>query len=145
MKGWTLHRDEISRQTQANTDIQDITEEVRQIVGASQITEGSCLLFAPGATASISTIEFEPGAVADLKDAIERLAPRNLRYAHDERWGDGNGYSHVRAALLGPGLTIPIDGGELELGTWQQIILIDFDNRPRSRRIVVQVSGLSTP
>ena len=97
-------------------------------------------MFTPGSTAAITTIEFESGAVADLARAIDGIAPTGAHYDHDARWGDGNGYSHVRAALLGPSLTVPIADGELLLGTWQQIILCDFDNRPRTRRIIVQVT-----
>jgi secondary thiamine-phosphate synthase enzyme len=102
------------------------------------------LIFVPGSTAALTTIEHESGVIEDLKEAIERLAPENLHYRHDTRWGDGNGHAHVRAALLGPSLTIPIIEGKLVLGTWQQVILCDFDNRPRKRQVVVQVSGKVT-
>ena len=96
----------------------------------------------PGSTGAVTTIEYESGVVKDLLDAVEELAPVGKYYRHDDRWGDGNGYAHVRAALLGPSLIVPISGGHLILGTWQQIVFIDFDNRPRSRRILVQVSGV---
>jgi secondary thiamine-phosphate synthase enzyme len=98
-------------------------------------------VFVPGSTAGITTIEFENGALSDLKQAIERLVPRTLHYNHDARWGDGKGFAHVRAALVGPSLTVPVVGGRMQLGTWQQIILIDFDNRPREREVVAQVVG----
>jgi secondary thiamine-phosphate synthase enzyme len=98
-------------------------------------------VFVPGSTAGITTIEFESGVIEDLKKAIERIAPQGIPYAHDARWRDGNGFSHVRAALLGPAITVPFDEGQLQLGTWQQIILIDFDNRPRTREVIVQILG----
>ena len=132
---------ELSRATTAGTDILDLTDEVAARVGECEIDDGRVLVFTPGSTAAITTIEFEQGVVSDLRAAIERMAPEDLHYHHDARWGDGNGYSHVRAALLGPSLDVPVVGGRLALGTWQQIVLIDFDNRPRQRRVLVQVSG----
>lgn len=131
----------LSFSTTGETDMLDITDAVADEVIRSGISEGQMILFVPGSTASLTTIEYERGVIEDLREAIERLASRTIRYRHDERWGDGNGYSHVRAALLGPSLAIPIIEGRLTLGTWQQIILIDFDNRPRHRRIVCQISG----
>jgi len=98
-------------------------------------------LFIPGSTAALTTIEYERGVINDLKKAIERMAPEDLYYEHNERWGDGNGYSHVRSALLGPSLHIPVIDGKLTLGTWQQIVLLDFDNRPRKRQIIMQTLG----
>lgn len=130
--------------TTGKTDLVDITREVAARVRDSDIVEGSVLIFVPGSTAALTTIEHESGVIEDLKEAIERLAPENLHYRHDTRWGDGNGHAHVRAALLGPSLTIPIIEGKLVLGTWQQVILCDFDNRPRKRQVVVQVSGKVT-
>ncbi|MBN2254099.1 MAG: YjbQ family protein [Deltaproteobacteria bacterium] len=127
--------------TTGETDLLDITGNIADEIARSGVTEGQVVLFVPGSTASLTTIEYERGVIEDLRDAIERLAPRVMRYRHDERWGDGNGYSHVRAALLGPSLAVPIMQGRLTLGTWQQIILIDFDNRPRHRRIIGQVLG----
>ncbi len=134
-------RETLVRPTTADTDIQDLTQDVAQIVVQSGVLEGQVLVFTPGSTAGITTIEFESGVVFDLEQAIERLAPRDMHYDHDARWGDGNGYSHVRAALLGPSLAVPVIDGQLQLGTWQQIVLCDFDNRPRDRRIIVQVMG----
>ena len=131
----------LSVSTSGNTDLIDITSQVSDKVSMSEIEEGQVLLFVAGSTASITTIEYERGAVADLKEAIERLAPEAQYYRHNERWGDGNGHAHVRAALLGPSLSIPVIGGCLALGTWQQIVFIDFDNRPRERRIVLQLTG----
>ena len=99
-------------------------------------------LFIPGSTAALTTIEYESGVINDLKKAIEKLAPSDIYYEHDERWGDGNGYSHVRAALIGPSLNIPVSEGRMLLGTWQQIVLLDFDNRPRRRRVLFQIIGV---
>jgi secondary thiamine-phosphate synthase enzyme len=132
---------EIVKQTTANTDVIDITDEIVEQVDVSGISQGQVLVFTPGSTAAITTIEFEPGAVEDLKQAIERIAPTDIRYRHDARWGDGNGYAHVRAALLGGSLTVPIIDGRLMLGTWQQIVLLDFDNRSRKRQVIVQING----
>ena len=131
----------LSFSTTAGTDVLNITSQVAEKAAASRIGEGQVLVFVPGSTAALTTIEYESGVVRDMMEAIERIAPENLHYRHDERWGDGNGYAHVRAALLGPSLTVPLIDGHLMLGTWQQIVLIDFDNRPRKRRILVQVSG----
>jgi secondary thiamine-phosphate synthase enzyme len=127
--------------TTAETDIIDITGNVAEKVRETGINEGQALISVPGSTASITTIEYESGVVRDLLEALERLAPVGIAYRHDTRWGDGNGYAHVRAALLGPSVTIPVAGGGLVLGTWQQLVLIDFDNRPRQRRIFLQVWG----
>ena len=135
------HISSISLRTEGGNDVADITERVESAVRSSGVSDGLVTVFVPGSTAGITTIEFEPGAVADLKRAIERLAPAGIHYDHDQRWGDGNGFSHVRAALLGPSLSIPVNQGRMELGTWQQIVLIDFDNRPRTREVVIQVLG----
>ena len=123
------------------SDVRDITGEVAAVVTDSGVTSGTVTVFVPGSTGSITTIEFEPGVVEDLKEAIDKLAPIDKTYKHDERWGDGNGFSHVRAALMKPGLTVPVVEGAMTLGTWQQIVFIDFDNKARSRRLVVQVVG----
>jgi secondary thiamine-phosphate synthase enzyme len=131
----------LSFSTPAGTDVIDITDYVSDSLGQTNISEGRVVLFIPGSTAALTTIEYESGVIEDLKEAIERIAPKNIPYRHDARWGDGNGYSHVRAALLGPSLTIPVIDGRMTLGTWQQIILLDFDNRPRQRRITCQIIG----
>ncbi|NWF56927.1 MAG: YjbQ family protein [Syntrophaceae bacterium] len=133
--------DSISLSTKGFCDIQDITPSVFTILGRSKIQNGTVTIFCPGSTGAVTTIEYESGVLEDLKEAIERLAPSNMPYAHDQRWGDGNGFSHVRAALLGPSLTVPILRGSLAMGTWQQIVFIDFDNRRRRRNILVQVMG----
>jgi len=128
-------------QATAETDIIDITPEIEKI--AVKGGSGTLVLFVPGSTAALTTIEYESGAVQDLRAMLERCAPRDIVYEHDSRWGDGNGYAHVRAALLGPSLSIPMADGRLLLGTWQQIVVCDFDNRPRKREIIVQVQASS--
>lgn len=137
----TIQNHNIFVQTTGNTDIIDITALVSKEVKKSSTKNGAVNLFIPGSTASLTTIEFESGVINDLKKAIDKIAPENIYYEHNERWGDGNGYSHVRSALIGPSLHIPIIDGRLTLGTWQQIVLLDFDNRPRRRQIILQISG----
>jgi secondary thiamine-phosphate synthase enzyme len=129
----------LEKQTSADTDVVDLTPDVSDFVAGTGIQEGILVIFVPGSTASITTIEYESGAIADLKRAMERLAPRDEHYEHNLRWGDGNGYSHIRAAMLGPSVTVPVQGGQLALGTWQQIVLCDFDNRPRRRRVLLRL------
>ena len=131
----------IDIKTRGQNDIQDLTSKVTDLVNETKLSVGTVTVFVPGSTAGITTIEFESGVIEDLKKAIERLAPQNIHYDHDARWGDGNGFSHVRAALLGPSLSVPFTQGKLQLGTWQQIILIDFDNRSRHRQVVIQIVG----
>jgi secondary thiamine-phosphate synthase enzyme len=132
---------ELQFETSGQTDIIDISRELQEEVLQSRVQDGSILLFISGSTAALTTIEFESGVVNDLRRAIDRIAPKDIPYEHDRRWGDGNGFSHVRAALLGPSLNIPLRGGKLLLGTWQQVVLLDFDNRPRRRSVTVQVMG----
>jgi secondary thiamine-phosphate synthase enzyme len=132
---------ELEFKTTGETDIVDISRELEEWVLQSGIQDGTIILFISGSTAALTTIEFESGVVNDLRKAIERIAPTDIPYEHDRRWGDGNGYSHVRAALLGPSLCIPIRGGRVLLGTWQQVVLLDFDNRPRRRTVTVQIMG----
>ena len=127
--------------TTGKTDIIDLTPKVMETVAGSASLNGTVTLFIPGSTAALTTIEYETGVINDLKNAIERIAPEDLYYEHNERWGDGNGYAHVRAALIGPSLQVPVVEGKLTLGTWQQIVLLDFDNRPRKRQIILQMSG----
>jgi secondary thiamine-phosphate synthase enzyme len=129
----------IELQTSVDSDVVDLTPDVSDFVAGTGVTDGILVIFVPGSTAGVTTIEHESGAVADLKRAMERMAPRDEHYEHNLRWGDGNGYSHIRAALLGPSLTVPIHEGQLELGTWQQIVLCDFDNRPRRRRVLLRL------
>ena len=132
---------EISLRTQGNGDTLDITAKVEKFALDSKLASGLVTVFVNGSTAGITTIEFEPGVVRDFSRLWERLAPKNVTYDHNERWGDGNGYAHVRASLLGASLTIPFTDRKMALGTWQQIILVDFDNRPRQRTVIVQVIG----
>jgi secondary thiamine-phosphate synthase enzyme len=131
----------LSFSTSGDTDVIDMTSQISEKVIASGIEEGHVHLFVPGSTAAVTTIEYEHGAVDDLKEAIEHLAPEDKYYRHNERWGDGNGHAHVRAALLGPSLAIPVIDGQLALGMWQQAVFIDFDTRPRQQRVIVQVYG----
>jgi len=131
----------ISLRSKGNTDIIDITGKVSACLGESGLSDGIVTLFVPGSTGALSTVEFEPGAVRDLKEAYQNLAPVDGDYAHNTKWGDGNGFSHVRAALTGPSLSVPFAAGRLMLGTWQQVIFMDFDNRPRSREIIAQFMG----
>ncbi|MDQ7029786.1 MAG: secondary thiamine-phosphate synthase enzyme YjbQ [Ardenticatenia bacterium] len=127
--------------TQGNAHIVDITGHVVQAVQHSGIRQGLACIFTPSSTSGITTLEYESGAVADLQRAFEELVPQDREYRHNLRWGDGNGHSHVRAALLGASFTVPVVDGRLTLGTWQQIVFVDFDVRPRRRRIIVQVVG----
>jgi secondary thiamine-phosphate synthase enzyme len=127
--------------TKGQGDARDITDDVQAAVAESGLKAGIATVFVVGSTAGVSTIEFEPGAVADLNQLFEGLAPREAEYRHHLRWGDDNGSSHVRAALLGPSLTVPFHDGTLTLGTWQQIVLLEFDTRPRARKYVVQMLG----
>jgi len=131
----------ISLSTKGYCDIINITPQVLSIVAQSAVADGLVTVFCPGSTGSITTIEYEAGVLEDLKNALERIAPSNIPYKHDLRWGDGNGFSHVRAALMKPSLSVPVVSGRLTLGVWQQIVFIDFDNRSRQREIVVQVMG----
>ncbi|MEW5724595.1 MAG: secondary thiamine-phosphate synthase enzyme YjbQ [Thermodesulfobacteriota bacterium] len=132
---------ELEIKTSAGTDTVDLTEAVQDRLRLSGLRDGVVVVFVPGSTGAVTTIEYESGVLNDLARAVERLAPEGLEYEHDRRWGDGNGYAHVRAALLGPSLCVPVREGRLVLGTWQQIVLLDFDNRPRQRRVLVQVLG----
>jgi secondary thiamine-phosphate synthase enzyme len=132
-------RREIS--TRGQGDAHDITDAVSAAVAESKIAAGIATIFVVGSTAAVTTIEFEPGAVGDLNRVFEEIAPRHADYRHHLRWGDDNGSSHVRAALLGPSLTVPFSNGQLIVGTWQQIMLLEFDTRPRKREVVVQIVG----
>jgi secondary thiamine-phosphate synthase enzyme len=127
--------------TKGDPDLINITDEVRHFLVASKLKNGTVTVFVVGSTAGITTLEYEPGLVADLRDLYEKIIPRNKGYQHDQTWGDANGFSHLRATLTGPFLAIPFKGGELVLGRWQQIVLAEFDNRPRQREIVVQLMG----
>lgn len=130
-----------SIEAQGFSDIKDITDNVRHIVSTSGVKNGLVHIFVVGSTASISTIEYEPALVEDMKEQLEKLVPSSLPSRHSQTWGDDNGFSHIRATLMAPGLTVPVVDGRVLLGTWQQVVLIDHDNRPRSRKIFVQVLG----
>ena len=132
---------QISLQSKGGCDIIDITPQVEQQVAGIDINSGTVTVFVAGSTAGISTIEFESGLLSDFQSMWERNAPKNISYDHNRRWGDGNGHSHVRASLLSASLVVPFNDKKLSLGTWQQIVLVDFDNRPRSRQIILQVMG----
>jgi len=131
----------LSVKTKGECDVIDITSDVERIVSQSGVESGTVTVFVSGSTAGVTTIEYEPGVVNDFSAMWDRLVPRDINYRHDQRWGDGNGYSHVRASTLGPSLAVPFSSRELLLGTWQQIVVVDFDNRPRSREIVLQIVG----
>jgi len=131
----------IELSTRGDAQVVDITEQVRAGIAESGLSDGIGCVFVPGATGAVTTIEYEPGCVADLQALFDRLAPPSRDYEHERRWGDGNGHSHLRAALLGPSLAFPFNDRAPSLGTWQQIVFVDFDNRPRSRKIVLQLVG----
>jgi len=136
-----LVTDAVAVSTRGDSQMLDLTPGVQDLVTRHRFREGQALVFVPGSTAGLTTVEFEPGLQRDLPAAFERIAPRGVGYAHEATWHDDNGHSHVRASLLGPSLTVPFRQGRLLLGTWQQIVLIDFDTRPRQREVVVQLSG----
>lgn len=137
----TVYRDSFELSCKGDTDVRDVTREVARFVAASGVKEGIGLVASPGSTVGITTVEYEPGLVSDLQKLFEKLAPKGERYGHDARWGDGNGHSHVRSSLLGPTFAFPVIGGAPALGTWQQIVFIDFDNKKRRREITVTVVG----
>lgn len=134
-------RGTIQLKTNSKDEIVDITERVQEIVSSSGIQEGLACVFVSGSTAAVTTVEHEPGLIADMHEAMDRLYPKGIEYEHHNRWGDGNGHSHVRASLIGPSLTVPVSGGRLMLGTWQQIVFLELDVRPRTREVTVQMVG----
>ena len=131
----------IQIKSKSENDILDITDQVSKIVEESKIENGAVIVFVVGSTAAITTIEYEPGLKKDFPEMLSRLAPKDIEYSHDNAWHDGNGHSHVRASLIGPSLVIPIIEGRLTLGTWQQVVLVEMDTRPRERKIILQVIG----
>ena len=137
----TVKTDSLSLGTRGETDIHDITGQIADAVSKSGLKSGTVTVFCPSSTSALTTIEHENGALSDLKRLFDEIIPQNRAYAHNARWQDGNGHSHIRAALLGPSLPIPFVEGELTLGTWQQVIYIDFDNKPRNRKLVLQIIG----
>jgi secondary thiamine-phosphate synthase enzyme len=139
-----IHTATLSFQTRGNADMVDITRQVAQVVRDSGFDGGIATVFCPGSTCAVTTIEYEDGALSDLRRLFDEIADPERHYQHNLRWGDDNGHSHVRAALLGPSLTVPFMDQTLLLGTWQQILFVDFDNTARSRRVIVQVMGEKT-
>ena len=133
--------DELRFNTSGPGDIVDLTNQIQQTVKKSGITSGTVTVFAPGSTTGITTIEYEPGLLKDIPQLMEKLVPSDKTYHHDETWHDGNGFSHLRSALVGSDMTIPFVGGKLTLGTWQQVVFLEFDNRPRNRTVVLQMIG----
>jgi secondary thiamine-phosphate synthase enzyme len=131
----------ISLSTRGNADVHDITVQVASNVAQSGLKDGTVTVFCPSSTSGVTTIEYETGALNDLRRLFDEIIPANREYAHNARWGDGNGHSHIRASMLGASLTVPFVNGRLILGTWQQIIYVDFDNRPRRRELILQVIG----
>ena len=136
-----VHTETLEFATRGNDDVKDLTSQVRACVANSGFTAGTVTVMCPGSTGGLTTIEFEPGLVSDIQEAVERVFPRALRYRHNELNHDDNGHSHVRAAMVGPSLTVPIVDGRLTLGTWQQIVFLDFDSSARERQLVVQIMG----
>lgn len=136
-----IRQEKIRLETKGYNQIIDLTGRLKDLLSASRLMDGYVLVFVPGSTGGLTTIEYEPGLLRDIPEMLERIAPMNTRYHHDDTWHDGNGYAHLRAALIGPSLIIPFEKGRLQLGTWQQVVFIDFDNRPRSRELHVQISG----
>ncbi|MCG8429747.1 MAG: secondary thiamine-phosphate synthase enzyme YjbQ [Candidatus Omnitrophica bacterium] len=132
---------EIHLDTQGSPDLLDITDSIAGLLGKTRLNQGNVTVFVIGSTAGITSFEYEPGLIQDVQECYEKLIPSRRTYRHDAAWGDANGYSHLRASLTGPSLTIPFVNGKLLLGTWQQVVLAEFDNRPRRRRVVVQIIG----
>lgn len=137
----SVYNDEINVSTNGEVDIIDITDDIQNIINKSKLKEGIICVFVSGSTATITTIEYEPGLMKDLPRMLQKIAPKGVHYDHHETWHDDNGHSHVRASLMGPGITIPFKNGKLIHGTWQQIVFVEFDTRPRDRNIVVQLVG----
>jgi len=131
----------LSLNTEGHTDIHDITDVIEDVLSQSGLKSGTVTIFCPSSTSGLTTIEFENGALTDLKRLFDEILPQNREYAHNARWHDGNGHSHIRSSLLGPSLSIPFVEGRLTLGTWQQVIYLDFDNKPRRRELVLQMIG----
>ncbi|HOP08174.1 MAG TPA: secondary thiamine-phosphate synthase enzyme YjbQ [candidate division Zixibacteria bacterium] len=136
-----VHTEEIMLGTDHPGDIVDLTEELNRLIRQSGVTAGTVTVFCPGSTGVITTIEHEPGMLKDLPELLEKLIPSDRPYHHDDTWHDGNGFSHLRAALIGPDITVPIVAGQITLGTWQQVVFLECDNKPRQRRLVVQILG----
>lgn len=141
MSDLTTANGRITLKTSARDEILDVTTRVQELVSTSKVKNGLACVFVVGSTAAVTTVEHEPGLIADMQDAMDRLYPKGIDYEHHQRWGDGNGHSHIRASFVGPSLTVPVVDGRLALGTWQQIVFMEFDNKPRTRELMVQVTG----
>ncbi len=141
VKRMPVYSSTLKLETDGEVHIIDLTKKVAKVVSESNLKEGLVCVFVPGATGSITTIEYESGLLEDLPDALERLFPKGIEYKHHLRWHDGNGHSHIRASMMGPSLTIPFEKGKMILGTWQQIVFVELDNKPRDRTIIVQIVG----
>lgn len=137
----TCHYKELQFSTKGENDMKDITEDIQQVISESDLTDGIACVFVPGSTGTLTTIEYEPGLQQDFPETMNEIAPKNKNYAHHETWHDDNGRSHVKASLMGPSITIPFHQNKLIHGTWQQVVFIDFDTRPRDRRVIVQLIG----
>ena len=137
----SVYYDEINIKTDGEVDIADITSDVQNVINKSKIKNGVVNVFVPGSTGAVTTIEYEPGLIQDLPEALEKIAPKNIYYKHHETWHDDNGHSHVRASIMGASMTLPIKNGKMLHGTWQQLVFIELDTRPRSRNIIVQIIG----
>jgi secondary thiamine-phosphate synthase enzyme len=137
----SVHHDELTIRTQKEGEIVDLTDMVGKLVNKSRIQEGLACIFVPGSTGAVTTMEYEPGLINDIPQALERFAPRNISYDHHKTWHDDNGRSHVRASILGPSLTVPVHNGHLVHGTWQQLVFIELDTQPRTRKLVVHIIG----
>jgi secondary thiamine-phosphate synthase enzyme len=138
-----VHHHELVVETEGHGQVVDLSRELERWLAALGAREGLVNVFVPGSTAAVTTIEYEDGALRDLDEALESIAPSNREYHHDRRWGDGNGFSHLRAAMLGPSLTVPVSAGSSVRGTWQQVVVVDCDNRARKRRVVLSFIGES--
>jgi secondary thiamine-phosphate synthase enzyme len=137
----TIITKNLSFQTKGENDILDITDDVIQAVKTTKLDNGIVIIFVPGSTGALTTIEYEPGLLIDLPNILEKISPKNLQYEHEKRWHDGNGHSHVRASLIGPSITVPFINGTLTLGTWQQIVFLELDARSRRRKLILQIIG----
>jgi secondary thiamine-phosphate synthase enzyme len=137
----TVVTKQLSLQTRGEVDILDVTGRVAEAVAGSTLKNGIITVFVPGSTGALTTIEYEPGLLQDLPNALERLAPKKLMYEHEKRWHDGNGHSHVRASIMGPSITVPFVDGRLTLGTWQQLVFVELDVRRRKRNLILQIVG----
>ena len=131
----------IKIRSEGESDVIDVTNQLSNIINESHFEKGIAIIFVSGSTAGVTTIEYEPGLIHDFPAMLSRVVPKNMKYEHDNTWHDGNGHSHVRASLIGPSLTIPIMRGKLTLGTWQQIVILEMDTRPRNRNVIVQIMG----